>query len=131
MRRLSNNEEQQAQHIACSHLVRGCEGAVSELLAPAGASEGPSPAKKRAGEILAQVLSSWRDTRTALRITGEPATGATAAGDLGGWTGDELFAEALTRSAGDPPALRLMGGGILRALLTAHDGGVAAAHLAG
>ena len=129
MRRLSNNEEQQAQDIACSHLVRGCEGAVSELLAATSASEGPSPAKKRAGEILAQVLSSWRDTRTALRITEEPATGAIAAGDLDGWTGDELFAEAVTRSAGDAPALRVMGGGILRALLTAHDGGLAAGSL--
>ncbi len=129
MRRLSNNEEQQAQHIACSHLVRGCEGAVSELFAATGASERPSPAKKRAGEILAQVLSSWRDTGKALRITEEPATVAIAAGDLDGWTGDELFAEALTRSAGDPPALRLMGGGILRALLTAHDGGLAAGNL--
>jgi len=129
MRRLSNNEEQQAQDIACSHLVRGCEGAVSELSAATGASEGPSPAKKRAGEILAQVLSSWRDTRKTLRIAEEPATGAIAAGDLAGWTGDELFAEALTRSAGDPPALRLMGGGILRALLTAHDYGLAAGNL--
>lgn len=127
MRRLSDDEEQQAQHIACSHLVRGCEAAVSELLA--GASEGPSPAKERAEEILAQVLSSWRDTRTALRVAEEPASVAIAAGDLDGWTGDELFAEALTRSAGDGPALRVMGGGILRALLTAHDGGVAAGSL--
>ena len=129
MRRLSDNEEQQAQHIACSHLVRGCESAVSELLAATGASEGPSPAKRRAGEILAQVLSSWRDTRNALTIVEEPASVAIAAGDLDGWTGGELFAEALTRSAGDAPALRVMGGGILRALLTAHDGGLAAGSL--
>jgi hypothetical protein len=129
VRRLSNKEEQQAQHIACSHLVRGCEGAVSELRAATGATEGPSPAKKRAGEILAQVLSSWRDTGKTLRIAEEPATGANAAGDLDGWTGDELFAEVLARSAGDPPALRLMGGGILRALLTEHDSGLAACNL--
>ena len=129
MRRLSNNEEQQAQDIACSHLVRGCEGAVSELLAATGTSERPSPAKKRAGEILAQVLSSWRDTGKTLKIAAEPATVASAAGDLHGWTGGELFAEALARSAGDPPALRLMGGGILHALLTAHDRGLAAGNL--
>jgi hypothetical protein len=129
MRRLSNHEEQQAQDIACSHLVRGCEGAVSELRAATGASERPSPANKRAGEILAQVLSSWRDTGKALKIAEEPTAVGIAAGDLDGWTGDELFAEALTRSAGDPPALRLMGGGILRARLTAHDHGLTAGNL--
>jgi hypothetical protein len=40
---------------------------------------------------------------------------------LAGWTGDELLVEAVRRSAGDPPALRLMQGVILAALLAAHD----------
>lgn len=129
MRHLSDDEEQHAQHIACSHLVRGCEGAVSELLAATGASEGPSPAKRRAAEILAQVLSSWSDTRNALTIVGEPASVAIVAGDLHGWTSDELFAEVLTRRASDAPALRVMQGSTVRALLTAHDGGSAASNL--
>ncbi len=61
MTRLSNNEEQQAQHIACSHLVKGCEGAVSELQHVTGEAEGQSPTMARAGDILAQVLSSWQN----------------------------------------------------------------------
>ena len=129
MRRLTNNEEQQAQDIACSHLVRGCEGAVSELHAATGETGGQPRTKKRAQEILAQVQSSWRDTLKALRSAEEPAQTAIPTGNLDGWTGDELFAEALARSAGDPPALRLMGGGILHALLTEHDRGLAAGNL--
>jgi len=41
--------------------------------------------------------------------------------NLEAWTTEQLLAEALERSAQDVPALRLMGGLILRALLNAHD----------
>ena len=130
MRRLSNNEEQQAQRIACSHLLRGCEGAVSELHAATNETGGQPRTRKRAQEILAQVQSSWRDTLDALRSAEEPAQATIPAGNLDGWTGDELFAEALARRAGDAPALRLMQGLTLTAQLTAHDGGSAAGSLA-
>lgn len=126
MRRLSNNEEQQAHHIACSHLVKGCEGAASELHAASGETGGQSRTRKRAQEILAQVLSSWRDTLKALRSAEEPAQATIPVGNLDAWTGDELLAEALARRAGNPQALRLMQGLTLRAQLTAHDGGSAA-----
>lgn len=120
MRRLSNNEEQQAQHIACSHLVRGCEGAVSELQHVTGEAGGQSPTTVRAGDILAQVLSSWRDTLKVLTAEEESGS-APAEANFDGWTGDELFAEALARTAGDVPALRLMQDVVLEARLTAHD----------
>ena len=129
MRRLSNNEEQQAQRIACSHLLRGCEGAVSELHAATSETGGQPRTRKRAQEILAQIQSSWRDTLNALRSAEEPAQATIPAGNLHEWTGDQLFAEALARRAGDAPALRLMQGLTLRAQLTAHDRGSAAAGL--
>lgn len=129
MRHLSNNEEQRAQHIACSHLVQVCEGAVSELHASASETGGQSRTRTRAQEILAQVLSSWRDTLTAFRSAEEPGQATLPVATLDGWTGDELFAEALARKAGDAPALRLMQGLTLRAQLTAHEHSSAAASL--
>ena len=45
----------------------------------------------------------------------------TLTNDLGGWTTDELLAEVLERSAADRPALRLLQGMILRALLAEGD----------
>lgn len=62
MTHLSSDEERQAQHIACSHLIVGCEGAVSKLQHVAGEIEGQSPTMTRAGDILAEVLPSWRET---------------------------------------------------------------------
>ena len=119
MTRLSHNEEQQAQHIACGHLVRGCEGAVFELQHVAVETGGQSPAMARAGDILAEVLSSWRD---ALKVLAPGETSASAAeANLDDWTSDELFTEALARTAGDVPGLRLMQGLVLAARLTAHD----------
>ncbi len=129
MRRLSNNEEQHAQHIACGHLVRGCEDAISELQAAPSETNGRSRTRKRAQEILAHVLSSWQDTLKTLRSAEEPAQTTLPVGNLDEWTGDELFAEALARTSGDGPALRLMQGLTLRAQLTAHDHGSAAASL--
>ena len=119
MTRLSHNEEQQAQHIACGHLVRGCEGAVSELQHVAVETGGRSPAMARAGDILAEVLSSWRDALKVLAPGEEPGSAAEA--NLDDWTRDELFTEALARTAGDVPGLRLMQGLVLAARLTAHD----------
>jgi len=127
MRRLSNNEEQQAQHIAYGHLVKGCQDAVSELHAATGEADGQPRTKRRAQEILAQVLSSWRDSLKALRSAEEPSQATFPAANLDGWTGDELLAEALARRAGDAQALRLMQGLTLTAQLTAHDRGSAAA----
>lgn len=118
MKRLNDNEEQRAQSMACTHLVRGCEDAVSDLgLATAGADEPPA-IRERAHDILAGVLSSWREASEALRPVALPEAGATT---LDGWTSEELFAEAMERRADDAPALRLMQGTLLRAFLTAHD----------
>ena len=130
MTRLNDDEEQQAQHMACAHLVRGCEGAVSELRLANDEREGQSPTVQRAGAILAQVLSSWRDTEKALGSAREPAAVASPA-SLDGWTSDELFAEALARTAGDVPALRLMQDVVLEARLTAHDRESAHEHVEG
>lgn len=117
MKHLKNNEEQRAQHIACAHLVRGCESAVSELQAgPIEAGTLPQT-RERAQEILDQVLSSWRDTLGVVASWQQPL-----GNDLGDWTSDELLAEALARRAGDAPALRAMQTLTLRAQLTAHDG---------
>ena len=99
---------------------------MSELHAATGETAGSSRIGKRAQEILAQVLSSWRDSLKVLRSAEEPAQATFPAGNLDGWTGDELFAEALARRAGDAPALRLMQGLTLSAQLTAHDRGSAA-----
>jgi hypothetical protein len=108
--------------MASDHLVRGCEGAVSELHAATGSSESQSPAEKRAEEILAEVLSSWREALKALGVSGGQGAPAIATGSLDRWTGDELFNEAVARSTGDTPALRAMEALILRALIHAHDG---------
>ena len=126
MRRLSNNEEQHAQHIACGHLVRGCEGAVSDLVLATGEAGEPPAIRERAHDILAEVLSSWRETSEALRPVDLPGAAATAVNNLDGWTSDQLFAETLARRSGDAPALRLMQALTLNAQLTAHDGGPAA-----
>ena len=68
---LSDEDERQAQRIACTHLIRGCEGAVSELLHAVSEADERSPATKRAREILVRVLSSWRDTLQALKTAEE------------------------------------------------------------
>ena len=121
MKRLNDNEEQRAQSMACTHLVRGCEDAVSDLVLATGEADEPSAITQRAHDILAEVLSSWREASEALRPADLPETAATVGNDLDGWTSDELFAEAVGRRADDAPALRLMQGTLLRAFLTAHD----------
>ncbi len=119
MKRLNDEEERQAQHIACGHLVKGCESAASELHAAVGEKHGQSRTKERAQELLAEVLSSWRHALSVVTPGLEPPPDA--AGNLDDWTSDELFAEALTRRADDAPALRLMQGLTLKAQLAAHD----------
>jgi hypothetical protein len=126
MTRLSNNEEQHAQHIACGHLVRGCETAILELQAAPGETGARPQTKQRAEEILAQVLSSWRYTMSVVAPSQTPLSNGDTMDD---WTSDELFAEALARRAGDAPALRLMQAQTLKAQLTAHDRGPAAGNL--
>jgi hypothetical protein len=126
MRRLSKNEEQHAQHIACGHLVRGCEAAISELQAAPGDTDGQSQTKERSQEILAQVLSSWRHAMSVVAPLQEPLSNED---NLDDWTSDELFAEALARRAEDGPALRLMQTLTLKAQLTAHDLAPAASEL--
>lgn len=64
---LSDEDERQAQRIACTHLIRGCESAVSELLHAMSEADERSLAMKRAREILVRVLSSWRDTLKTLK----------------------------------------------------------------
>jgi hypothetical protein len=123
MLRLSDNEEQQAQSIACTHLVRGCEGAVSELALRNGEADGPSPAMDRARDILAQVLSSWRDVLDAVRPV-EASAVTPVVGNLDRWTTAALFTEVVERSAADTQELRLMQDTILRALLAAHDAAI-------
>ena len=51
--------------------------------------------------------------------------------NLDGWTSHELLAEALARTAGDAPALRLMQDVVLEARLTAHDRESAHEHVEG
>ena len=116
MRRLNNKEEQHAQHIACSHLIRGCEGAISELQAATGETSGLPRTKKRAEDILKEVLLSWRHA-----MDGPSQAPLWNEDTLDQWTSDELVEEALTRRAGDRPALRLMQSMTLKAQLTAHD----------
>ena len=129
MKRLNDDEEEQAQRIACSHLVRGCEGAVSELRLSTGETEGGSPTVKRAHVILTQVLSSWRGALNGLTTAEEAGVREAAASNLNGWSSDQLFAETVARRAEDAPALRLMQGVLLEALLTEHDRGLVAGHL--
>lgn len=70
MANLVNEEEREAQRIALAHLIRGCDDAVSELIRGNGKRE-QLQTTKRAREILAEMLSSWRQTLTAL---GRPDT---------------------------------------------------------
>lgn len=119
MKRLSNVQEQEAQHIACSHLVQGCESAIATLEASDTEPSGDRPrTRQRAHEILAHVLSSWQDVSTVVAPRQEPLWDGDT---LDEWTTDDLFAETLARRAGDGPALRLMQELTLRAQLTAHD----------
>jgi len=127
MKPLTNNDEQRAQSMACAHLVRGCEDAVSSLVLTGAAAE-PSAISERAHDILAEVLSSWRDASEFLRPEGPPDAVSTVATNLDGWTSDELFAEALGRRADDVPALRLMQGTLLQAFLTAYDSAPSSTH---
>jgi len=71
MKGLNDIEERQARRIACARLVQGCEGAVSELLLTIDKVEEPPPVTKRARELLAQVLCSWRETLQALKTADE------------------------------------------------------------
>jgi hypothetical protein len=66
MTRLSDDNERQAQRIACAQLIRGCESAVSDLLVAMDEADAGSPAMRRAREILAGMLSSWQETLRAL-----------------------------------------------------------------
>ena len=61
-----DDQERQAQRIALTHLVRGCEEAVSELLVTVKQAGEQSAPTKRAREILAEMLSTWRQALGAL-----------------------------------------------------------------
>jgi hypothetical protein len=67
-----DDDERRAQRIACSHLILGCEAAVSDMLIELGDEGSGSPAMVRAREILAHVLSSWHETLRALTPKDEP-----------------------------------------------------------
>ncbi len=126
MQRLSDSDEQHAQHVACGHLVRGCEAAISELQAAPGETDAQSQTRERSQEILGQVLSSWRQ---AMSVSASSQEAVSNEENLNNWTSDELFAEALARRAGDGPALRLMQTQTLKAQLTEQDRGRAASDL--
>jgi len=128
MKRLNDSEEQQAQSMACTHLVRGCEDAVSNLLLATGEAGEPSAISERAHDILADVLSSWREASEVLQPMNPPEAVATTANNLDGWTSDQLFAEAVGRRADDAPALRLMQVTILETRLSAYDRASAREH---
>ena len=115
-----HDEEKQAQRIACAHLIRGCEAAVSDLQDVVREAKEQSLTSVRAGDILANVLASWREALQILTVD-EKTGPAPRAANLDAWTSDELFAETLTRRANDGPGLRAMEGLTLRALLEAHD----------
>ena len=61
-----DEEEREAQRIALAHLIRGCDDAVSELIRAVSENGDQPEATKRAREILAEMLSSWRQTLSAL-----------------------------------------------------------------
>ena len=65
---LSDEEERKAQRIFCSHMVRACATATTELQWTISEAERKEPTMKRAQEILAGELSSWRETLSGLRI---------------------------------------------------------------
>lgn len=67
MANLVDEEEREAQRIALAHLIRGCDDAVSGLIQKGKGQQLQST--KRAREILAEMLSSWRQTLTALART--------------------------------------------------------------
>lgn len=121
MKRLNDNQEQQAQRMACTHLVHGCENAISNLALATDEAANPSMIGLRAQDILAEVLASWRDVAEAMRPLESPQAATPVANTLDGWTSDELFAEVVERGADNTPALRMMQGLVVKAQLAAHD----------
>ena len=61
-----DSEERAAQRIALAQLIHGCEDAVTNLLETVSESGEQSSETRRAREILAEMLSSWRQTLSAL-----------------------------------------------------------------
>jgi len=61
--------EVEAQRIACSYLVKGCERALFDfgLIAGETASIEAGRIDKRAADIMRDVVGSWRDTLSLLR----------------------------------------------------------------
>jgi len=67
------HEELEAQRLACELLVRGCETALAQFQA--------SGRDSRAGQILEEILTSWRETLSLLESaakSGEPLRKLTA-----------------------------------------------------
>jgi hypothetical protein len=61
--------ELKAHHMACSHLIKGCQDAAIRLrrLAPSTSDAEQLAVELRAVEILEQVLGSWCETLSVLR----------------------------------------------------------------
>jgi hypothetical protein len=64
-------KELEAQRVACSYLVKGCERALFDFGLIAGETGGVEAARidERAAQIMRHILGSWRDT---LSVLAEP-----------------------------------------------------------
>jgi hypothetical protein len=64
-------KELEAQRVACSYLVKGCERALFDFGLIAGETGGVEAARidERAAQIMRKILGSWRDT---LSVLAEP-----------------------------------------------------------
>jgi hypothetical protein len=58
--------ERDAQRLALTHLIKGCDDAVSTFLERLSEDGELSPVTTRAREILAELLASWRQALTTL-----------------------------------------------------------------
>ena len=85
--------ELEAQELACSYLVKGCERALYHFGLVAGETGGGDGANidRRAAEIMRDVLGSWRETLSILRMA--PPAGSQA-GSEHNWM--------LMKTVGDP-----------------------------
>ncbi len=74
--------ELKARHLACSHLVKGCQDAIIRFRETAEGQQGrQASTAHRAIEILEEALGSWCDTLSILRSARNRTSSRTAAYD--------------------------------------------------
>lgn len=79
-----SGRELEAQQLACSYLLKGCERALFQFGLVAGEAGNPESAKvdQRAADIMRDILGSWRETLSLLEAAS--SVGATR-GQAQGW----------------------------------------------